>query len=461
MGRNDYSIVILPYYKKIDYVREYVVKIMHYFLGFPPYRSGGLTKYAMDLMESQVMDKNVVLALWPGQIIKLGNEPIIKKRKSILGIRNYEIINPLPVPLDEGINQFEAFTQKCKKKVYISFLEREKPDVIHLHTLMGLHKEFIDSAKELKIKTVYTSHDYFGLCPKVTLYRNESCCDNDDNCRKCLQCNINALSLRKIQILQSPVYRALKNTLLLKKVRKKHREVFWSKDNSVIIPMDDIDEAADKYRKLRAFYVNMYENIDLIHFNSTVSESVFKKYINIPNSKVLNISHKGIKDNRNNPRSKSNIIRILFLAQAKASKGFYVLKAALDELWDDGNKNFELRLFGQVFDKSPYMVINENGYQQSELPTIFSNADILVAPSIWYETFGFTVLEALSYGVPVIVSDHVGAKDLIDNVNCIVEAGDVEALKRAIESQVDKYCNVQIKEWKSFLAENMKLYGVD
>ena len=27
--------------------------------------------------------------------------------------------------------------------------------------------------------------------------------------------------------------------------------------------------------------------------------------------------------------------------------------------------------------------------------------DIMVAPSIWYETFGFTVLEALSYGVPV------------------------------------------------------------
>ena len=27
--------------------------IMHYFLGFPPYRSGGLTKYCMDLMEEQ------------------------------------------------------------------------------------------------------------------------------------------------------------------------------------------------------------------------------------------------------------------------------------------------------------------------------------------------------------------------------------------------------------------------
>ena len=39
--------------------------------------------------------------------------------------------------------------------------------------------------------------------------------------------------------------------------------------------------------------------------------------------------------------------------------------------------------------------------------------DILVCPSIWYETIGYTVLEALSHGVPVIVSGTVGAKDII------------------------------------------------
>jgi glycosyltransferase involved in cell wall biosynthesis len=39
--------------------------------------------------------------------------------------------------------------------------------------------------------------------------------------------------------------------------------------------------------------------------------------------------------------------------------------------------------------------------------------DVLVAPSICFETFGFTVLEALSFGVPVIVSDCVGAKEII------------------------------------------------
>lgn len=52
-------------------------------------------------------------------------------------------------------------------------------------------------------------------------------------------------------------------------------------------------------------------------------------------------------------------------------------------------------------------------YTYDQLGAIFDKTDVLVAPSIWYETFGYTVLEALSYGVPVIVSSTVGAKDII------------------------------------------------
>ena len=32
------------------------MKILHYSLGFPPYRSGGLTKFSMDLMREQIRE---------------------------------------------------------------------------------------------------------------------------------------------------------------------------------------------------------------------------------------------------------------------------------------------------------------------------------------------------------------------------------------------------------------------
>ena len=65
------------------------------------------------------------------------------------GIRNLELINPLPVSLDEGINDFEAYTKPCDVHIYLSFFCKEKPDVIHIHTLMGIHKEFIEAANQL------------------------------------------------------------------------------------------------------------------------------------------------------------------------------------------------------------------------------------------------------------------------------------------------------------------------
>lgn len=75
-------------------------------------------------------------------------------------------------------------------------------------------------------------------------------------------------------------------------------------------------------------------------------------------------------------------------------------------------EGFILNLYFQPDETSPYMRIHEP-YHYEDLENVFAQTDLLIAPSIWYETFGYTVLEALSYGVPVLVSDTVGAKDII------------------------------------------------
>ena len=431
------------------------MKILHYFLGFPPYRTGGLTKYAFDLAKSQVTDGNEVLALWPGQIKSYSAQPYIIERKNVEGIRNLELINPLPVSLDEGINEFESFTKPCDINIFSSFLERERLDVIHIHTLMGLHREFVQAANQLKIRTVFTSHDYFGLCPKVTLYRYGECCDNDDGCRNCIQCNLHPLSLKKIQLMQSPLYRWMKETPAVKELRKQHISQFFSEETLPSMPDVDVEEEAKKYRKLRAYYVSMYESIDFIHFNSTVAEEVYKRYMVPKDSAVISITHQGIKQHE---RIKVEIGKkvILCLAPAKPFKGWNVLKEACDQLWNEG-ENIELRVYSPVPHIEPYMKVKESGFDHSELAQIMSESDILVAPSIWYETFGFTVLEALSYGVPVIVSDHVGAKDIVGENGIVVKAGNVQGLKGAIKT-LGKRVEISVKSWRQFLNENYGMY---
>ncbi len=431
--------------------------IIHYFLGFPPFRSGGLTKYAVDLMESQHENGHNVVALWPGTMKFFNKKVVIKKNRKVNGIENYEIINPLPVSLDEGIIDIDKYTKACDISVYMIFLKKIQPDVVHIHTLMGLHKEFIDASRKLKIRTVFTTHDYFGLCPKVTLYNNGKCCDDDHDCKDCVNCNSSALSVNKIRIMQSSLYRTFKDSYLVKSLRRKHRKEFFSETESVHLPDSDIDRKSVLYKKLRRFYVYMLSSIDFIHFNSTVAEQVYCRFFIPKNSRVVSITHKNIKKQEVKKNSEDKKKTILFLAPAKPYKGFNVLKEALDQLWNEGYYDFQLLVFSPVYNHSPYMVVKEDGYKQGELKEIMSSADILVAPSVWYETFGFTVLEALSYGVPVIVSDHVGAKDIVGQNGIIVKSGNSDQLKDAILS-CDIKVNAQVKEWKDFLIECYGIY---
>ncbi len=445
------------------------MKILHYFLGFPPYRTGGMTMFAYDLMISQKQEENEVIAIYPGRMNFILPEKVkIKKKKPINNIENYEIINPLPISLDEGIKEINEYIKKCDSTEYYNFLNEIKPDVIHIHTLMGLHKEFIDVANAMRIRTIFTTHDYFGICPKVTLYRFGKVCDNDYNCKECVRCNYMALSINKIKLMQSKVYRKIKNSKIVKYLRKKHRTSFLNeKQPNFMENKKELEGKKKEYQKLRKYYTNMLENIDIIHFNSNLTKEIYLKYIKPKEYKVIPISHKEIKDNRNNKKIESNKIRFTFLASTKPYKGFYILKEVLDEIYKKVNYDFELNVYGNVTEKSEYMNIYENGFSQNDLPAIFSRTDILIAPSIWYETFGFTVLEALSYGVPVIVSDNVGAKDVVENAGIIVKANDKQMLKEILKelnhNKVNEYRRIvkeqiNIKEWKDFCSQMDNVY---
>jgi len=62
------------------------------------------------------------------------------------------------------------------------------------------------------------------------------------------------------------------------------------------------------------------------------------------------------------------------------------------------------------------------------------NARALVFPSLWYETLGLTVLEAMAVGVPVIVpSNSASAEEVVhERTGLIFESGNEAALEQAI-----------------------------
>ena len=63
--------------------------------------------------------------------------------------------------------------------------------------------------------------------------------------------------------------------------------------------------------------------------------------------------------------------------------------------------------------------------------------DLLVLPSK-FDGFGFVVYEALRNGIYVIVSDQVGAKDIIGRNGAIFSSGDYSELNNLLNLQFIK-----------------------
>jgi glycosyltransferase involved in cell wall biosynthesis len=394
------------------------MNILHYSLGLPPYRTGGLTKYSIDLMKEQVKNEDSVFLLFPGEISIFYKTTKLISYKDKYGIKVYEIVNPLPVPLLNGISEPLNFMKSCDKQLFKKFLINNKIQIVHIHTFMGLYKEFLEACKDLNIKIVYTTHDYFGICTKVNFidYKGNLC--DERNIEKCLTCNMSGYDMNLITVLQSPLYRFLKNKGIINKLgslKKGINEKNKIKSNFSIIEKKVTSEYRTSYNDLIKYYSDMFSYIDVFLFNSTVAEEVYRKYID-KSGEVVSITHGDITDNRKVRDYSSKKLKMTYLGPYKKYKGFDLLIEIVKEINKEYKKDIELNLYGDIYGFEIEDNIKIHGkYEYNQLSNIFDNTDLLIVPSIWHETFGFIVLESISYGVPVLLTENVGAKDIINN----------------------------------------------
>ncbi|MBT2658628.1 glycosyltransferase [Bacillus sp. ISL-18] len=370
-------------------------------------RSGGLTRYAVDLMEEQAKSHNVY-HLYPGNVDLFNkNTRIIRNKNPKGNIEHYELINSLPLPIFRGVKEPKDFMVSVSPEVYTDFLKKIMPETIHIHTLMGIHKEFLITAKNLGIKIVYTTHDYYGICPTINLYKDNKKinCTDFENGKGCAECSRNALGTKALLLSQTPFYPILKKAK--KFLLKKNNVGVNSSEGS---SADISEESAEEYVHLREYYFEMFRMVDYFHFNSSLTEKLFKEYMPSIKGEVVGITHRGINKGKVD-KSEASKIRLGYLGPFKDYKGFFFLLEAFKDLPND---QFELHLYGDETQvEVPSNVFLHGRYDSSELSSIFSSIDVLVIPSLWKETFGFVVLEALSNGTPVIISDNVGSKDLV------------------------------------------------
>ncbi len=247
------------------------------------------------------------------------------------------------------------------KKMIESIVDGFRIDTIHVHHLIGHYMDVVDVAKEKKIKSIITLHDFYSLCPTINmLYMMEKCCidinNKDKDCKKCLN--------NKLGINNNIIERWQKDWNL-----------FLAKFDKIIVPSENTKKHINSYMK------NL--KIDVIEHGVDLVKNEYES--DIENTDKINIAFVGV--------------------MAK-HKGAEILEQLIKN-----NKNINIHLFG----KSEYSSLKKNAsnytyhgpYKRENLPKLLSDnkINLVCSFSIWPETYSYTLQENISSNVPVLSFD--------------------------------------------------------
>lgn len=313
------------------------------------------------------------------------------------------------------------------------------PDIVHFHNLYGFPLGMIDDCRNMNIPMVMTLHDYWWLCYRKTLRKNNGVLCGSDN-RECLDCA---------------------ETIFL----DKSAAISMAERNSLLIA-----------------YLN---SINLL---ISPSEYLAKKFIdNGVLSHRLKIINNGIDTKRFHELRKvrSKKIRFGFIGTLREHKGLENLLKGVALLRDKGETNFSLTIVGKgdaAFTDylkrivKDMMLINfvyfYGEINNKDIRKIYENIDLLVVPSVWPENSPVTIMEAFAAGTPVLASNIGGIPELIEHgVHGYLHRYDdpvslAENMKKIIsqpdkikimkEACLKKACDLTIKKQVSLIIKEYK-----
>ena len=183
-------------------------------------------------------------------------------------------------------------------------------------------------------------------------------------------------------------------------------------------------------------HVKEYEEADFVMVPSRFAyDSMIEE--RVPEQKLLRVTY-GVDIEQFKPSPKRDKkFRVIFVGMASLQKGTHYLLEAMKQL---SLPKAELILIGSMRDNFRSILARYKGtfnyigaVDRQAIPRYYADSSVFVLPSI-QDGFARVVTEAMASGLPVIVSENVGAKDIVrDGTDgFIIPIRDVEALKEKI-----------------------------
>jgi glycosyltransferase involved in cell wall biosynthesis len=237
-----------------------------------------------------------------------------------------------------------------------AILEKQRPDLVHTNNLAGFSCAVWPSIKQLKIPIVHTLRDYYLLCTKSSLFKNNKLC-----AKRCMQCKLHTLPRRFSSL------------------------------------------------NINAVVGNSRYILDM-HLNKGY-------FSNIRFASVIHNGYQSPLSKQESSTLSNESFRIGFIGRVAPYKGIEVLLSSLQRLQ---NKNWQLLVGGEcdssylqyLLDKFRLDNIHFLGVVNPS--EFFSKINVLVVPSVWPDPLPRVIFEAYAYGIPVIVSNRGGSPEIVD-----------------------------------------------
>ena len=270
------------------------------------------------------------------------------------------------------VEKYQKFYDPKRAELLSQILTAFAIDIVHVHHMLWMTLDIFSEAEKLGIPIIYTAHDYYSICPVLTMVNmQESVCTETLSKEECTEC----LSCRK----------------------------GISKDIKYI----------DLWREEFSYGLQKCEKI--IAPSKSVRNALIR-YYPLLEDKIQVINHGIVLPDKKNRKESGTIqgekLRIAFIGDIGKNKGAELIYGLIKK----GNpKKFEWYLIGGVADEKLYHLHQKNlkkhgWYRKEDLSFILKEyqIDIVCILSKVPETFSYTFSEAMACQIPLLVTD-IGA----------------------------------------------------
>ncbi|MBN2106687.1 MAG: glycosyltransferase family 4 protein [Deltaproteobacteria bacterium] len=319
---------------------------------------------------------------------------------------------------DRPFHERSAWVEREFSRALDSF----NPDVVHFQHVINLSCTLPSVAKQRGVPTCFTLHDYWLLCPRTILLTPAmEICPGYDPAR-CLDC-----------LRDRTGYYAAPSTgpapvRLCKQAAK----------GAINLYKKSLSYVSLRYWRPRRMAA-MLKNIDLF---IAPSRFLLEQYAPafIPEEKIrccpLGFDTAAL---HGAPKTESDRVRFAFIGNIQPYKGVHVLIEAFNAI----EGPHELKIYGRLDDGARRELARAVSHPRirfmgmlasQDKQAAFTNMDVLIVPSVWYENYPVVINEAYMTKTPVIASDLGGMAELVEDgkTGLTFRAGDARSLAEKI-----------------------------